>query len=107
VRRTTARAPPLHAQRNALEIEPGNATLKTLPTNAEQVLPTPSWDAGSTGGVREPTTPESPKESINFVFSGASGRQAWRLTDLHLYRMIPVVVHQGDDVVGDRLTVEG
>src|SRR3974390_1284689 len=37
-RRTPARPPPLHRQRNALEIEPGNATLNPLPTNADQDL---------------------------------------------------------------------
>src|SRR5512139_746278 len=42
LRRTTARPPPPHGQRNALEIEPSNPTLKTLPTNADQEMPTPS-----------------------------------------------------------------
>jgi len=67
-------------------IKPSDATLKTLPTNADQDLPTPSGPtdlkklshtfllrellqggraAGSTGRVGEPTTPDSPKESIN------------------------------------------
>jgi hypothetical protein len=36
-----------------------------------------------------------------------NGRQAWRLTDLHFYRMITVVVQQGDDVASERLAVEG
>ncbi len=85
LRRTTARPPPLHRQRHALEIEPGNATLKTLPTNADQEMPTPSGPtdlkmlshtfflrehfqgggaAGSTGRVGQPKTPDSPKESF-------------------------------------------
>jgi hypothetical protein len=38
---TTARPPPLHGQRNALEIKPSNATLKPLLTNADQEMPTP------------------------------------------------------------------
>ena len=42
LRRTTSRTPPLHGQRNALEIEPSNPTLKPLPTNADQEMPTPS-----------------------------------------------------------------
>jgi hypothetical protein len=42
LRRTTARTPELHGQRNALEIEPSNPTLEPLPTNADQRLPTPS-----------------------------------------------------------------
>ena len=42
LRRTTGRTPPLHRQRNALEIEPSNPTLETLPTNADQEMPTPS-----------------------------------------------------------------
>ena len=84
LRRTTARAPPPHGQRDALEIEPSDATLKTLPTNADQEMPTPSGptdlkmlshtsfvrehfqvgrDAGSTGRVGEPETPDGPKES--------------------------------------------
>jgi hypothetical protein len=47
LRRTTARNPELHGQRNALEIEPSYPTLKTLPTplsgteEAEQEMPTP------------------------------------------------------------------
>lgn len=86
LRRTTARPPPLHRQTNALEIERSNPTLELLPTNADRHLPTPSGptdlkmlshtfllrehlqvgrDAGSTGRVGEPTTPDSPKESIN------------------------------------------
>ena len=40
--RTTARPPPLHRQRNALEIERSDPALKPLPTNADQDLPTPS-----------------------------------------------------------------
>ena len=85
-RRTTARTPELHGQRNALEIERSNPTLKLLPTNADQHLPTPSGptdlkklshtfllrellqggrDAGSAGRVGEPTTPDGPKESIH------------------------------------------
>jgi hypothetical protein len=36
---TTARTPPLHRQRNALEIERSNPTLEALPTNADQELP--------------------------------------------------------------------
>ena len=84
LRRTTRRTPELHGQRNALEIERSNPTLETLPTNADQEMPTPSGpadlkmlshtfllrehfqggrDAGSTGGVGSPTTPDSPKES--------------------------------------------
>src|SRR5512143_4110035 len=97
LRRTTARPPPLHRQRNALEIEPGNATLKTLPTNADQEMPTPSGptdlkmlshtfflrehfqggrDAGSTGRVGEPETPDGPKESyqLTLSFPKRSGR---------------------------------
>ena len=42
LRRTTARPPPLHRQRHALEIERSNPTLELLPTNADQDLPTPS-----------------------------------------------------------------
>jgi hypothetical protein len=42
LRRTTARPPELHGQRNALEIERCNPTLPPLPTNADQHLPTPS-----------------------------------------------------------------
>ena len=34
--------PPLHRQRNALEIERSDPALKPLPTNADQDLPTPS-----------------------------------------------------------------
>ena len=69
-----------------MEIECSNPTLELLPLNADQELPTPSGptdlkmlshtfslrehlqggrDAGSTGRVGEPTTPDSPKESIN------------------------------------------
>ena len=69
-----------------MEIERSNPTLELLPTNADQDLPTPSGptalkklshtfllrellqggrDAGSTGRVGEPTTPASPKESID------------------------------------------
>jgi hypothetical protein len=67
-----------------MEIERGHPTLKPLPTNADQEMPTPSGptdlkmlshtfflrehfqggrDAGSTGRVGEPETPDSPKES--------------------------------------------
>jgi hypothetical protein len=42
LRGTTAGNPPLHGQRNALIIKPSDATLKTLPTNADQEMPTPS-----------------------------------------------------------------
>jgi len=42
LRGTTARNPELHRQRNALIIKPSDATLKTLPTNADQEMPTPS-----------------------------------------------------------------
>jgi hypothetical protein len=42
LRRTTARPPELHRQRNATEIERRNRTLPLLPTNADQGLPTPS-----------------------------------------------------------------
>jgi len=42
LRRTHARNPELHGQRNALIIKPSDATLKTLPTNADQEMPTPS-----------------------------------------------------------------
>ena len=42
LRRTTARPPELHGQRNALEIERSNLTLEPLPTNTDQHLPTPS-----------------------------------------------------------------
>ncbi len=45
LRRTTARNPELHGQRNALIIKPSDATLKTLPTNADQEMPTPSGPA--------------------------------------------------------------
>jgi hypothetical protein len=86
LRRTTARTPPLHRQSNAMEIEASDPTLEPLPTNTDQNLPTPSGptdlkklshtfslrehfqggrDAGSAGRVGEPTTPASPKESIN------------------------------------------
>ena len=86
LRRTTARTPELHRQTNAMEIERSNPTLEPLPTNTDQNLPTPSGptdlkklshtfllrellqggrDAGSAGRVGEPTTPDSPKESIN------------------------------------------
>ena len=41
-RGTTSRPPPLHRQRNALEIERSDPALKPLPTNADQDLPTPS-----------------------------------------------------------------
>ena len=42
LRRTTRRAPELHRQANALEIERSNPALPLLPTNADQGLPTPS-----------------------------------------------------------------
>jgi len=42
LRRTTCRPPPLHRQRNTLEIERSDPTLETLPTNADQEMPTPS-----------------------------------------------------------------
>ena len=42
LRRTAARAPPLHGQTDALEIERSHPTLELLPTNADQDLPTPS-----------------------------------------------------------------
>jgi len=42
LRRTTARTPELHGQRNTLEIEGRHPTLKPLPTNDDQDLPTPS-----------------------------------------------------------------
>jgi len=97
LRRTTCRTPPLHRQRNALEIKPSDATLKTLPTNADQEMPTPSGPtdlkmlshtlflrehfqggraAGSTGRVGEPKTPDSPKESYQLTvsFPKRSGR---------------------------------
>ncbi len=85
LRRTTARNPPLHGQRNALMVKRSDATLKPLPTNADQEMPTPSGPtdlkmlshtfflrehfqggraAGSTGRVGEPETPDSPKESF-------------------------------------------
>ena len=69
-----------------MEIESSDPTLEPLPTNTDQNLPTPSGptdlkklshtfllrellqggrDAGSAGRVGEPTTPDSPKESIN------------------------------------------
>ena len=93
----TARNPELQGQRNALIIEPSDATLKTLPTNADQEMPTPSGptdpkmlshtfflrehfqggrDAGSTGRVGEPETPDSPKESFHLTlpFPKRSGR---------------------------------
>ena len=102
LRRTTARPPPLHGQRNALEIEPSNPTLKTLPTNADQEMPTPSGpadlkmlshtfflrehfqggrDAGSTGRVGERETPDSPKESFQLTLplSGAEWQGAFQL----------------------------
>ena len=41
-RRTTRRPPPLHRQRNALEIKRSNPALPPLPTNADQEMPTPS-----------------------------------------------------------------
>ena len=44
-RRTTSRPPPLHRQRNALEIERSDPALPPLPTNADQGLPTPSGPA--------------------------------------------------------------
>ena len=45
LRRTTRRAPELHRQGNALEIERSNPTLEPLPTNADQEMPTPSGPA--------------------------------------------------------------
>ena len=90
LRRTTSRPPPLHGQRNALIIEPSDATLKTLPTNADQEMPTPSGPtdlkmlshtfllrehfqggraAGSTGRVGDPERPDSPKESFQLTLS--------------------------------------
>ena len=42
LRRTTRRPPELHGQTDAMEIEPSHATLETLPTNADQEMPTPS-----------------------------------------------------------------
>ena len=45
LRGTTARTPELHGQRNAMEIERSDPTLKPLPTNADQGLPTPSGPA--------------------------------------------------------------
>src|ERR1017187_9130114 len=84
--RTTARTPELHGQRDALEIERCNPALPLLPTNADQELSTSSVptdlkmlsptfllrehfqggrDAGSTGRVGEPPTPDSPKEAIH------------------------------------------
>ena len=97
LRRTTARAPPLHRQSNALEIERSNPTLEPLPTDADQEMPTPSGptalkmlshtfflrehfqggrDAGSAGRVGEPETPDSPKESYQLTvsFPKRSGR---------------------------------
>ena len=99
LRGTTAGNPPLHRQRNALIVKPSDATLKTLPTNADQEMPTPSGptdlkmlshtfflrehfqggrDAGSTGRVGEPATPDSPKESFQLTWyngkpSGSAG----------------------------------
>ena len=84
LRGPTARNPELHGQRDALMIKPSNATLKALPTNADQELPTPGgptelkklshtflWrellqggrDAGSAGRAGKPETSRSPKES--------------------------------------------
>ena len=102
LRRTTARTPELHRQTNAMEIECSDPTLKPLPTNADQGLPTPSGptdlkklshtfllrellqggrDAGSAGRVGEPTTPDSPKESIllTLSLSGAKWQGAFQL----------------------------
>ena len=42
LRRTTSRAPPLHRQRDTLEVKRCNPALPPLPTNADQDLPTPS-----------------------------------------------------------------
>ena len=42
LRGTAARTPELHRQRNALKIDRSDPTLKPLPTNADQDLPTPS-----------------------------------------------------------------
>ena len=102
LRGTTTRNPELHGQRNALIIKPSDATLKTLPTNADQEMPTPSGptdlkmlshtfslrehfqggrDAGSTGRAGKPTTPDSPKESyqLTLSLSGAEWQGAFQL----------------------------
>jgi hypothetical protein len=102
LRRTTSRPPPLHGQRNALEIEPSNPTLKTLPTNADQEMPAPSGPtdlkmlshtsflrehfqggraAGSAGRVGKPATPDGPKESCSLTLSlsGAKWQGAFQL----------------------------
>ena len=85
-----------------MEIERSNPTLETLQTNADQEMPTPSGPtdlkmlshtfllrehfqggraAGSTGRVGEPTTPDSPKESIQLTLplSGAEWQGAFQL----------------------------
>jgi hypothetical protein len=97
LRRTAKRTPHLNWICDTPEIQPGDATLEPQPTNADQNLPTASGpaclkvlshtfslrehfqaggDAGSTGRVELPATPDSPKESnsTNFVFvrSGAN-----------------------------------
>ena len=101
LRRATARTPELHGQRHALEIERCYPALEPLPTNADQDLPTPSGPtdlkklshtfllrellqvgraAGSAGRVGEPTTPDSPKESIQLTLplSGAQWQGAFQ-----------------------------
>ena len=45
LRGTTGRTPELHGQTDAMEIERSDPTLKPLPTNADQELPTPSGPA--------------------------------------------------------------
>ena len=85
-----------------MEIERSNPTLKLLPTNADQDLPTPSGptdlkklshtfllrellqggrDAGSAGRVGERQTPDSPKESFHLTLSlsGAEWQGAFQL----------------------------
>ena len=108
LRRTAARTPELHGQRNALEIERCYPTLPPLPTplsgteEADQDLPTPSGPtdlkklshtfllrellqvgraAGSAGRVGERQTPDSPKESISLTLSlsGAEWQGAFQL----------------------------
>ena len=56
-----------------MEIEPSYPTLKPLPTNADQEMPT------RTGRVGEPRTPDSPKESINFAFVRSEWQGAFQL----------------------------
>jgi hypothetical protein len=87
--RRTARNPEPHRQRNALEIEPGNATLKPLPPTANQQEPIPpnlplyffyffhhlffernKKNAVAVGWRRDvgrPTRIDSPKESIHHI----------------------------------------